>query len=293
MNPFCSWHQTQDVALFTEALQTCTQEQRDVCSNAQVMCAQKPGKSEVGKPWILIWQGIFQETYKLIWLPNWESVNILTEFWGLVTYSSLDSIVFQSACTGQAVPVSPLGSPCQGWSQPGAHSPCPPVLGQLWAEGSARGGTRCCSTCRPCPPSPYSWASHPTQPGLSEGNGWTAGLSSVVVQTQVVHDPKAIMVERDLLPGSRIPIPRLPAIFIPTQLTANAGGFLGLRCSTQHSEICSFTQVIAGSGVHFFVLWSRAAADGLSYSQAEHRGQEWLKSVWRGDVIRLYVHGAS
>lgn len=29
--------------------------------------------------------------------------------------------------------------------------------------------------------------------------------------------------------SSRIPIPRLPAIFIPTQLTANAGGFLGLR----------------------------------------------------------------
>lgn len=154
-----------------------------------------------------------------------------------MTYSSLNSIVFQSACTGQAVPVSPLGSPCQGWSQPGAHSPCPPVLGQLWAEGSARGGTRYCSTCRPCPPSPYSWASHPTQPGLSEGNGWTAGLSSVVLQTQVVHDPKAIMVERDLLPGSRIPIPRLPAIFIPTQLTANAGGFLGLRCSTQQSAV--------------------------------------------------------
>lgn len=93
--------------------------------------------------------------------------------------------------------------------------------------------------------------------------------------------------------SSRIPIPRLPAIFIPTQLTANAGGFLGLRCSTRHSEMCSFTQDIAGSGVHFFVLWNRAAADGLSYSQAEQGGQEWLKSVWKGDVISLYVHGAS
>lgn len=82
------------------------------------------------------------------------------------------------------------------------------------------------------------------------------------------------MVERDLLLGSRIPIPRLPAIFIPTQLTANAVGFLGLRCSTRHSEMFSFTQVFAGSGVHFFVLWYKAAADGLSYSQAEQGGQE-------------------
>lgn len=57
-------------------------------------------------------------------------------------------------------------------------------------------------------------------------------------QTQTVRDPKALMVERDLLRGSRIPIPRLPAIFIPAlKLAANAGGFLGLRCSTQRCAV--------------------------------------------------------
>lgn len=46
MNPFCSWHQTQDAALFTEALWTRTWEQRDVCFNAQVMCTQSLEKAK-------------------------------------------------------------------------------------------------------------------------------------------------------------------------------------------------------------------------------------------------------
>lgn len=161
------------------------------------------------------------------------------------------------------MPVPRLGSPCLGWSSPGHTAPVPSA-GAALGWGQCHGGTRECSPCCPCPSVPRSLA-------FPRGAGVTAGLSSVVLQTQTVQDPKAAVVQGDLLAGSRIPIPRLPAIFIPTQLTANARGFLSLRCSTQHSEMCSFTQVTAGSGVHFFVLCSRAAADGLSYSQG---GQE-------------------
>lgn len=138
-----------------------------------------------------------------------------------------------------------LGSPCH----PRAHSPCP--LCQSSSELRAVLGGHLNA-----PPSPHSLAC-PRETRLNHrAEHWGA------VNPNCAR-PQSSVVERELLPGSTIPTPRLPAIFIPTQLAANARGF-----EMQHSEMCSFTQVTAGTGGHFFVLWCRAAADGLSCSQA-------------------------